>query len=363
MNVLILKVSAIGDVIHTLPAAYLIKSYCPNVRVDWVVQEKAAGLVLGNPLIDKVWVLPNKFLLPKNWLRTYEMICELRSQRWDLIIDFQGILKTSILIWFLKGVKIGFDKNNARDKFSTLFTNHQYCPTYINIVQKNLSLASFACGTLFDSTQCPTIGLLKSKFSLPIKDCDKNMIDCWWQENNIEKLVVVAPNTTWKSKQWPDDCWRLFLKNLAAKLDTMSKISGKRIVAAIAGSSFGNQAEILASFAATERLPALIMPAWNLSCMGYLISRSTLLIAPDTGLLHMADFVGTRSIGIFGPTLAKKHGPFFSEKNIANVVQVECAHRYQKFHEKSKYGGEIGDCMYKLSPDRLLDLVIDNVKD
>jgi len=89
-------------------------------------------------------------------------------------------------------------------------------------------------------------------------------------------------------------------------------------------------------------------PRWNLSATAYLISKAHLLVAPDTGLLHIADFLGISTIGIFGPTSAKKHGPFLNGKNKNNVLQIKCPHVYQRTH------GNPGKCMHKLSPDVLV---------
>ena len=94
----------------------------------------------------------------------------------------------------------------------------------------------------------------------------------------------------------------------------------------------------------------------------YLISKSSLLIAPDTGLLHIADFLGQKSIGIFGPTSLKKHGPFLSSANIKNAIQVNCPHYYQKTHGKigknNKKDSIKHDCMYKLSSESLFKKIL-----
>ena len=109
MKILILRVSAIGDVVHTLPAIFLIKKTCPQAKISWVVQKKAAALLIGQPFLEKVWILPNKFLSYKNWGTTFKTIQQIRKNSWDAILDFQGIIKTSVLASFCKGTKYGFD--------------------------------------------------------------------------------------------------------------------------------------------------------------------------------------------------------------------------------------------------------------
>ena len=90
----------------------------------------------------------------------------------------------------------------------------------------------------------------------------------------------------------------------------------------------------------------------------YLIHKSNLLVAPDTGLLHLADFLQKKTIGIFGPTKAIKHGPFLLHENVQNVIQVECPHYYKKTHGFFLTSGNKNNCMYKLSPENLAKKII-----
>ena len=354
MKILILRVSAIGDVVHTLPAIHLIKTCNPQAQISWVVQKKAANLIKNNQLLNRIWILPNKFLKPKNWGKTISIIKEIRKERWDTIIDFQGILKTSILLCFLKGKKFGFDAINARDSFSSWFTHKHVKPIYTNIIQKNLALASSVCTNIFKIKENPTIDFLKKDLSLFVSKENKQIAETWLQQKNIKQLITIAPNTTWESKMWPDDCWQEFLSKLITTIEQPISI-------ALAGTTFGEQAKNLAIFIKEKKLPIHIVPSWNLQATSHLISKSNLLIAPDTGLLHIADFIGTQSIGIFGPTKAKMHGPFLYKKNIRTTIQVDCPHNQQKTHGQNKKSGTKSNCMYKLSPDGLLEKVLELV--
>ena len=128
--------------------------------------KKAANLFLDQPFLNEVFVLPDKFLHPKNWLALLKIIKKLRKTKWDAILDFQGIDKTSAIIAFLKGKKFGFSPRLARSKFSTRFTDFHVDVEYKNIIQKNLALASYAAQELgktenLCAKQCPTIPELK----------------------------------------------------------------------------------------------------------------------------------------------------------------------------------------------------------
>lgn len=354
MNILILRVSSIGDIVHTLPSIFLIKATCPNAKISWVVQKKAACLIENQPFLEKVWTLPDKFLFPKNWGKTYKVFKEIRKKKWDAIIDFQGIPKTSILSLFLKGTKYGFDFKNSRLWLTAFFTNRHTKPTYTNIIQKNLALTSDALQDqkrIF-SDSCPTISNLQKTFYLNFPQDCKNSVDTWLTENKIQNFILFIPNTTWESKHWPQENWEKLIELLQK-----DQFFTKNYSIILVGKDFGNQAQKISFFIKEKNLPVILAPEWNLIETTYLISKSNLIIAPDTGLLHIADFLGKKTIGLFGPTDAKKHGPFLTIENINNAIQIECPYKYQKKHGFLKQSNQKSsthyNCMYKLSPESL----------
>ena len=119
--------------------------------------------------------------------------------------------------------------------------------------------------------------------------------------------------------------------------------SQENIETILLGKDFGDQAAQLAQTGVT------CAPKWDLLTVAYLLQKTDLLIAPDTGILHLGDFLGTTTIGLFGPTLASRHGPFLSQKNVRNAIQIPCEHSYQKTH------GEV-DCMEKFGHEDLWEI-------
>src|SRR3990172_9436417 len=168
MKILIIRVSAIGDVIHTLPALFLLKQQMPQATISWVVQKKAAALLHHQPSLERLWVLPDHFLALRNISTTMHILKEIRQHRWDAIIDFQGLLKTSLLAVTLSGKKFGFDASHARERVSTWFTHHHCTPEYTNIIQKNLALASTVITQITNTPTCPTLDELKKTFAFQI---------------------------------------------------------------------------------------------------------------------------------------------------------------------------------------------------
>ncbi|MCK4651424.1 hypothetical protein KAT08_04595 [Candidatus Babeliales bacterium] len=353
MNILILRVSSIGDVIHTLPAIFLIKKSCPQAKISWVVQKKVASILLNQPFLQKVWILPDNFLYPKNWNPTLKILKEIRLVKWSAILDFQGIVKTSILSLFLKGTKYGFDSKNSKVGFTSFFNSKHIIPIYTNIIQKNLALASqMLLQEKINTSQCLSISKLKNYFQLNFTKQNKLEVEFWLKKKKINKFIILAPNTTWPSKHWPQNNWQTLLKMLSK-----NNIAKSFYSFVLVGKDFGDQSKNLARYIKEKNLNIYLAPKWNLLSICYLVSKSSLIVAPDTGLLHIADFLEKNAIGIFGPTLAKKHGPFIFTQNIKNAIQIKCPHLYKKNHssiwKNNKKTGTKTNCMYKLSPEML----------
>jgi heptosyltransferase-1 len=344
MRILILRVSAIGDVIHTLPSIFLIKQSIPQARISWIVQKKVADLLFKQPFIENFWILPNRYLSPRHYSKTIPIIKQIRSIKWDAIIDFQGILKTSLILSFLKGKKYGFAKNHARSNISTFFTHNHTVPFYQNIVQKNLALTSDVIFNLQKTYSCPTILKIKEKFEFNFTAKSKETVYSWLKKKNIKNPILFCPNTTWPSKHWPFKRWEELIKLIINYNPTSPLV--------IVGKAFGRAAFELDSSIKKQKLPVYALPPWDLLTTATIIKKSSLVIAPDTGLLHLADFLGIQSIGIFGPTNKKKHGPFLKNENKQNAFQVSCSHSYQKNHAKRGFLGILDkdcDCMSALT--------------
>lgn len=344
-NILIVRVSAIGDVIHTFPAIILLKKVYPHAKIHWVVQKKASALLFNQPFVDTVWELPNHYLAAKNIRTTIATIRSLRKISWDAIIDFQGLLKTSLLHLFLRGYKIGFAKGAARSSITTWFTHENIQPEWKNIIQKNLSLASAAALSLSKTASNPIVQSLADEMKLAIPESKQQIVDNWLTKHHITNAILLAPNTTWLSKHWPTNHWKKLIYKLLS--------DDKKII--LVGSSFGKQAAALAQWVSQEKLSVACAPAWDLLTLSHLINTSAILIAPDTGLLHLADFMGARSLALFGPTLAERHGPFLKAQNKHYAQQARCQHFYKKQHGNQESIDANNNCMYTLTPENVYD--------
>jgi len=203
MKILIIKLSAIGDVVQTLPALEAIKKIFPDSEITWVVEEAAADLLVGHPLINRLLVshrrawlrqLKNPFTTWRGLSGITRFILSLRSIHYDIAIDFQGLFKSGVLIGFARaGRKIGFDRTR---ELSYLFLNERLQAYDIekHALERYLDIARYL-GARDVSPLC----------SLPIEQ-ERGIIN---QRIDAVKppgrrLVVMNPGARWTTKLWPE---------------------------------------------------------------------------------------------------------------------------------------------------------------
>jgi len=299
MNILFIKLSSIGDVVQTLPALEAIKRTYPDSNITWVVEEAAAGILDGHPLISRLLVSRRKAWtrMLKNPLTFFQGLgniigfCrELRSTRYDIAIDFQGLLKSGILIGLVRARrKIGFDR--ARE-LSYVFLNERL-PAYDierHALERYLDVARYL-GAKDPSPAC----------ALPIKR-ELSVITEKIKDLKREgsPLVAINPVARWKNKLWSE---RKFAE-LADRL-----ISERNAVVIFTGGPD--------DLAANARIISMMKQRalnWagvtTLKELAALASLCTVFITTDTGPMHLAAAAGGRVVALFGPTAPWRTGPY-----------------------------------------------------
>jgi heptosyltransferase I len=299
MKILFIKLSAIGDVVQTLPALEAIKIRYPESEITWVVEEAAAGILEGHPLIDRLLVSRRRAWLRmlRNPLQTAKavrditrFIRDLRSVRYDIAIDFQGLSKSGMLIGLARAArKIGFDKTR---ELSYLFLNERL-PAYDiekHALDRYLDLARYL-GANEPSPSC----------TLPI-DREVSAIRRKIEDMHLQgrPLVVVNPVARWKTKLWLE-------RNFADLADRLVK--EKKAVVIFTGSPADREVN--------ERIISMMSETamnWTgettLKELAALASLSALFITTDTGPMHLAAAAGAKVLALFGPTAPWRTGPY-----------------------------------------------------
>jgi len=274
MKIAIVKLSAMGDIIHAAVVLQFIRKAYPDAVIDWVVEEAFAPLLSGNPDIRNVHTVTLKRLKKGKKLAVLaENYRKLRSLGdYDVVIDMQGLIKSAIVSRLIGSNVCGFDKNSTREGVASLFYRKKFAVDYdMNVIKRGAALVSKSLG-------------------LKISDEDLQQKQAFlYGEGEAEKKdeIIVMVGASWPSKIYPAE-------QMAQMIETLEKE-----VLLVWGSETERQ---LAETIAQKTKLAAVAPKFTI---GELISRvkaSALVIGGDTGPVHMAWAQNRPSLTIFGPT-------------------------------------------------------------
>jgi heptosyltransferase-1 len=340
MRVLIVKISALGDVVHALPALAYLKSVHPEARIDWLVEEGFAPLLEGHELLRRVHRLGLK-----RWRRigpravlsgVRRMVATLRGERYDMVLDLQGNCKSG-LFTLLSGaaLRYGFAANGVREWPNLLATNRKVSLTSADhhISDRSLAVARAA----FPNGSCrPLAGPLcvapQAAEAVAGKLAELGLGD--------GPLVVLQYGTTWQTKLWPLQHWQELVRRLVAEDHVRPVLI------------WGNDAERAAAEAicpAGER-GALIWPRGTLPELVALLARADLVVGGDTGPIHMAAAVDTATVSLFRVTDASRNGPR-GPRHIRLQAAMDCAPCLRKQCERDE------ECGRSIGVEQVLDAV------
>jgi heptosyltransferase-1 len=325
-NILIVKLSAIGDVIHALPVAHALKQTYPQARITWVVEKPAYDLLTNNPYIDEIIIFDKpKFKSLVGLLsNVYKFTKLLKSHNFDLAIDLQGLFK-SAAISYLSGAPKRLVYCNARELSDKI--GQRICGNHENghVVDRYLDVARHL-GCKIDQVEFP-MNITESE----TQKAEAIANHAGFQLEN--PYIVLAPGTNWPSKCWPTTHF--------AKL--ADKLYDDHIIPVIIGGPSDNRLaqEIIDN---TKIPPIDLTGKTSLKQLAYIIKKSQAFVGGDTGPMHLAVAAGTRAVAMFGPTDPKRNGPY-GENHKVLLAPVPCQGCWQRNCPKKM------DCMEKILPD------------
>ncbi|SHI57107.1 heptosyltransferase-1 [Malonomonas rubra DSM 5091] len=298
MKVLIVKVSALGDVVHALPVLAHIRAVHPDAEIDWLVEEAFSPILEGHPLIQRVIRLRTK-----RWRKqpissilkeVSNFIRELRSRRYDLVFDLQGNSKSGVCTLLARGQdKYGFDRANVREWPNLLATRH-----HVPLGEKDHHIAQRALAVV--RAALPSENIVASAGPLHVEDASRQRIAEQLKQFNISgPLVVCVYGTTWQTKLWALESWKELVKRLYQE-------QGIRPVL-----TWGNEEEKEAVEAIAEASDetSIVWPRGSLQDLVALLEQSELVVGCDTGPVHIAAAVGTPTVSLYRVTDATRNGP------------------------------------------------------
>ncbi len=314
MKVLIVKVSALGDVVHALPVLAHLHAASPDVIVDWLIEESFAPLLEGHPLLRKIvrldtrgWRKQGTFVAVRGSLG---VIRQLRREHYDVVLDLQGNSKSGIFTR-LSGapMRFGFDGSQAREWPNLLATNHK-----VKIPAENHHISSrylqIAKEALPGATNVSLCG------PLPVQADAAKTITTLLDEFGLTRgnFLVAHYGTTWETKLWPLDHWAELVRTLVIE-------NGKQVVLTWGNAKEKQAAERMAK-ACQGR--AVLWPRGSLQELVALLAAARLVIGADTGPVHIAAAVGTSTISIFRVTDSRRNGPP-GDEHIRLQAPMDCS--------------------------------------
>jgi len=310
-NILIIKPSAIGDVVHALPVLHLVKNKWPQANVSWLVTPACSGLLENHPLLHEV-ILFDRKRFGKAWrnpslaLELRRFTRSLRDRAFDLVIDLQGLFRSG---WLAKKtrapMRVGFA--NARELAWIFYTHRVAIETMEqHAIERYLKLAKFiGCG---DSPV---------EFPFGTSDEDRAYIAktlAAEAASPLQNFAVLMPGTNWQTKRWPVEKFAALIKPLQEHFNLTSVLAGGADAAAMA-----------------KDLPAVINLAGKttLKQLTALLERAALVIANDSGPMHIAAALNRPLVTPFGPTNPIRTGPFRRMESVIRL-DIPCSPCYSR---------------------------------
>ncbi|MFX4212757.1 lipopolysaccharide heptosyltransferase I [Aliarcobacter butzleri] len=280
-RIAIIKLSAMGDIIHAMVALQYIKKQYPNLKIDWFVESAFAPILENNPDINQIIKLDLKSIKKdkKEIINQIKLIKKYEKNSYDLVIDAQGLIKSAIVSFFLGKNRVGFSKNSTREKLASFFYTKRVDIAYDkNAIERNVKVLSQALN--FEITKDD---ILNKKPFLFYKN-ENEVIYEYLSKDKKNVLFVIG--ASWPSKMYSKEKFAKIINNLDENcLITWGNESEKDIADFIANIS-----------------KAKVLPKLDLNSLKAIMSKVDLVIGNDTGPTHMAWALNIPSITLFGNT-------------------------------------------------------------
>jgi heptosyltransferase-1 len=291
-RILIVRLSAIGDCLHTLPVLCALRRHFPQAHIAWAVEGRTGTLLEGHPDLNEL------IQLPRGWLKDRSKVGELRrtlrERRFDVTIDVQSLTRSAIVGW-LSGAsrRIGFG-GWRRHELSPWLNNILVRPRRDHIIDQNLELLRPL------GIHQPAVEFRLADYAEAIVSIDQFLPTQGLGSIGEKWFAIINPGGGWPSKIWPPERYAAVARHLGRE-------SGLPSVVVWAGDKERAAAETIVSLAEGH---AAVAPTTTLRELAELCRRACLFVGADSGPLHLAVAVGTPCVGILGPMPAKRNGPY-----------------------------------------------------
>ena len=317
MKIAIVKLSAMGDIIHAMVALQYIKEAHPDTKIDWIVEQGFASVLEGNPHIDNILTL-NLKSIKKDKSALFSQIKKVKryaKNNYDLVLDAQGLIKSALTAKLLGKKIAGFSKESIREGVASYFYNQKVEIAYdANTIDRNATILSEPLNFKITSQM-----IIDKKPFLFYQDEDTIIYDYLSTE---KRNIIFVIGSTWESRNYPKE-----------KFAEIANTLQENVLIAWGSDEEKQKAEWIE----TNSKYAKVLPKINLNTLKAVIAKSDLLIGNDTGPTHMAWGLNVPSITIFGPTPINR----VYQTSINKVIKSNSKINHYKLNKNDFSIGEI----------------------
>jgi heptosyltransferase-1 len=301
-KILVVKMSALGDVVMALPALAALRRRYPEATIDWLVEPPAAGLLTGHPHLNRVIIAPRRRLsalaragqMRSAWWLWSDFRRELKAVDYEVILDLQGLLKSAAMVWLAAGRrKVGFAGAREWTGWALTERMNPYDPERHAALRYLDAVAYLGA----DGPQAqperyydpPPAGVAEAEALLqPLGPLEAN------------PYLVLNPGAKWATKRWPPHHWLGLAGRLLKSGFKLVLTGGPEDAPLGLALSRGHPADRILNICGRTSLPALAR----------VLAQARAVITADTGPMHLAAAVGARGLALFGPTRPGRTGPW-----------------------------------------------------
>ncbi|MEO7142794.1 MAG: glycosyltransferase family 9 protein [Bryobacteraceae bacterium] len=286
-RILVVRLSSMGDILHTLPAVASLKHSLPHSHLSWLVDPRWAPLLEGNPFLDEIIPFHRRSVtvIRTAWKR-------MRAAKIDVAVDFQGLVQSALMAALARPDKLyGFGTSQARERPAVLFYSHTTDARTVHMVEQNLELAAAA-------------GASSTLRAFPIPPGAPE------GELPEGRFVLASPLAGWGAKQWPLEFFAALAARLRAEYNLPLVVNGPPQAAALLN-------RITGAWPHSSGLAGLIDAT----------RKASAVVGVDSGPLHLAAALSKPGVAIYGPTDPARNGPFGGTITVLRVPEAKTTHR------------------------------------
>lgn len=314
-SILIVRLSAIGDVIHALPVLDALRCEFPAARIGWVVEELSAPLLENHPQLDKIYIIPKKRWKKEKHRAFFREIKPffqtMKQDGWDVAIDLQGLTKSGVVAWMSGAkIRIGFGSKQSRE-LNRLFMTKRLTPpdALTHVVEKNLFLLN-GLNPLEQRIGAGTMGIRESEKEL----LKTKLVELSY--DGTTPLAAINPGAGWTSKRWPPK----YFAQLAERFQQRGFLP-----LIFWGPGEETLRDEIAEHLKSNGIPHLITPKTSVREMAVLLSLCAFYVGGDTGPTHLAGMLSIPTVAIFGASDGARNRPWpIASSTVVQLVDLPC---------------------------------------